>query len=322
MTLLNKVMASWVVGLTITALCVSAFFPAVTQSITPAVAFFLIVFLGIPHGATDHLLYDRLLAKKASGASQLRFYAFYLVLMIAYGLLWWVAPWPAFAFFLFTSAYHFGESEWFFLSEVEGWWQTLTYLSWGSFVIAAPVCWHFEEASGIISSILRQPIAVSVPMLSGIPLLLLAGNLVLISGLWWKQAIDRRQYIRQLFYLLLLAGLFYQAPLLLSFSVYFAAWHSLSSGHHQIIFQRRRQEGHYSWRSFVRDALPYTLLAVVGLGVMMLWYVRLDSWFTPAAWGYLFLFISVITLPHTVLMHYLYDSEALAASPKPQLTKD
>ena len=66
----------------------------------------LILLLGIPHGAIDHVLFF-----KKRKMSQLKFYSLYLGLSFLFVILWHIFPVTSLILFLLISAFHFGESQ-------------------------------------------------------------------------------------------------------------------------------------------------------------------------------------------------------------------
>ena len=66
----------------------------------------LILLLGIPHGAIDHVLFF-----KKRKMSQLKFYSIYLGLSFLFVILWHILPVTSLILFLLISAFHFGESQ-------------------------------------------------------------------------------------------------------------------------------------------------------------------------------------------------------------------
>ena len=68
--------------------------------------FLLILLFGIPHGHIDHIVY-----KTQNNISNLKFFSFYLSLIILYTVCWFIFPKWCLILFLLLSAYHFGESQ-------------------------------------------------------------------------------------------------------------------------------------------------------------------------------------------------------------------
>ena len=68
--------------------------------------FLLIILFGIPLGAIDHIVY-----KTQNNISNIKFYSFYLSLIVLYTVFWFIFPKWCLILFLLLSAYHFGESQ-------------------------------------------------------------------------------------------------------------------------------------------------------------------------------------------------------------------
>jgi Brp/Blh family beta-carotene 15,15'-monooxygenase len=290
-------------ALALATILLAALWPGVWRGWEIAPALALIVLIGIPHGATDHLIFRHLRRGRWDSFAKLKFYAFYLLLMAAYGMLWYLAPIWAFGLFLCLSMYHFGQSNWNYLEGLSRWRATLLYSGWGAFAILTPVLIHYEEAAGIIGAITRAPAPILDPFWQwSIPGLLLVCNLAAALALWVEKIMDREELAREVVNLLALAGLFWSAPLLLGFAIYFAGWHSLGSMMDQIEFFRQRNP-RFTWRDYLRNSFPLSALAIGGGGGALL----VAAWLGVAInTGALFIFIAVITLPHMLLIEQLY----------------
>ncbi|MCB0552295.1 MAG: Brp/Blh family beta-carotene 15,15'-dioxygenase [Phaeodactylibacter sp.] len=264
----------------------------------------LILLFGIPHGATDYLIF-RYLARPLWGSrALLRFYANYLALMAAYSLLWLLLPGAALLIFLALSMYHFGQSNWNYVSFGRKAMEYGAYLLWGMFAVLGPVLWHYDAASGIIASIIGAPApAISREWRQAVVLGLFIINLFLALYLWGKGKLGWRALQDEAFNLFILGLLFLYTPLLVGFALYFAGWHSLSSVMDQMQFFRLRQPG-YSLKHYVRNSLPLSLAAVAALGGLLLLQGQAGQ---PFPIGAVFIFISVVTLPHMVLIDRLYE---------------
>ena len=265
-------------------------------------ALLLITGLGIPHGATDHRIFHVLLQQRGGKPAMLGFYGGYLGLMLIYALLWWLSPVFSLLIFLLTSMYHFGQSNWNYISLNSGF-QVLLYLVYGAFVLFVPILAHFETAQPIVESIIQRPLPiVSTQLLNGGIGLMTILNLGAIIVLWMKGKLTNQEVWAEVLNTSILLVLFVSTPLLLGFALYFSGWHALSSIQDQIAFFRSQKPG-FRLKDYVVAAIPYTGLAIFGL-MMMIWYsnsIQLD-----AAWGTLFIFLSLVTLPHLLLIEMLY----------------
>lgn len=282
------------------AVLVALLFPDWVQKSEYLIALLLILVIGLPHGATDHLLFRQLVREKGKAVSMVRFYIVYVGLVLGYGVLWVLLPSLALILFLFVSVYHFGQSNWNYLAP-RAW---TMHLSWGAFVLFVPVVWHFDESREILSTMLRR----EVPGISqGIRIAVVAGLLVLNQGLIIRKAIRKELQVwgsvLESVNLWILLGMFVALPLLLGFAMYFAGWHAMSSSLDQIAFFRRDRIG-FGVRHYIRAAAPYTLMALLGLGLLYIaWSQMAPGTLEP---GLLFMFIAAVTLPHMLLIDQVY----------------
>ncbi|MEM9991818.1 MAG: Brp/Blh family beta-carotene 15,15'-dioxygenase [Bacteroidota bacterium] len=271
----------------------------------------LIVGFGIPHGAADIALLKHL---NLSRWSKLRYFEWYLLLCGIYALLWWASATIALLLFIFLSVYHFGQSNWqaLFKSNTVSngppvLFKVASYVLWGSFAVFTPLLFHYAETATIVEQIIASPLSyfsASVLVPCAFVLLLMNGLIVFWASL--KNYITRQNAWMEILNLGVLCLLFYTLPLLLGFSLYFVFWHSISSIQDQIHFFRR-VKGSFSWKHYILTALPFTLLAIIGL---LAWYgLHLYTGWAEGNIGLLFSFIAIITLPHTVVMEFLYKGE-------------
>ncbi len=276
--------------------------PQLMEQASLPLALVLIAGIGIPHGATDQLLFLQMsrLAGKVQGLPV--FYLAYLGLILAYALLWFVFPWLGFVFFIALSIYHFGQSDWdaTLPRDATNW---PYFVCWGGFVLLTPVLWHYESSKPIVEAIVRTELPSWAP--STYTAAAVALPILNLCLLLWGVAVRRlspeafRMGLAQLFFLLVL---FISTPLLLGFALYFAGWHALHSMQDQISFLRIAR-GAYSWKHYVRDAAAFSLLALAGIGAAI-WFFRSGG--LTEALGVLFMGIAAITLPHMILMDQLY----------------
>ena len=276
--------------------------PGLAQHLSLFLALLLIAVLGIPHGATDHRIFSVLLYRKGGKPMMKRFYGGYLGLMLIYALLWWLSPVFSLLIFLLTSMYHFGQSNWNYVN-LGSWPKSLLYVLYGAFVLFVPILAHFESAQPIVASIIQRPLSQASPLLlnGGIGVVVVL-NFGMIGLLWAVGKLTHQQAWAEVLNLFILLALFVSTPLLVGFALYFSGWHALSSIQDQIVFFQSQKPG-YRLKDYVVEAMPYTGLAIFGL-MMMIWYsnsIQMD-----AASGILFIFLSLVTLPHLVLIEMLY----------------
>ncbi|MCR9103106.1 MAG: Brp/Blh family beta-carotene 15,15'-dioxygenase [bacterium] len=298
-------------GIALLAVLLSVLMPGWLSNVQLIVALVMILLIGIPHGATDYLIFQQLSRPLWGSREMTRFYINYILLMAAFAVLWWILPEAALLVFLGISVYHFGQSNWnyvAFRSKLEA---AGTHLLWGSFVLFVPILWHYETAAPIIGSITGAP----APTISGawreaVSIILLVLNLWLCVYYFVQNRVTRKEFMDEVVNLFALALLLINLPLLLGFAIYFVCWHSLSSMMDQIRFFRRQAQS-YNVAQYIKNALPLSLAAIGSLGLFAFAQVKMDI---PLNIGIVFVFISVVTLPHMILIDQLYqESNAVSA---------
>lgn len=114
---------------------------------------FLLLVIGIPHGAGDHLIAAKI-AQRENLTFHLRpFIVYYLGIMLAYAALWFVSPLLAFVIFIAISVFHFGDMEDVQPVESNKTWINLGQtLCLGSGILSFILVSHWTESFEIISS--------------------------------------------------------------------------------------------------------------------------------------------------------------------------
>ena len=261
------------------------------------------VAIGIPHGATDNHLYVQLV----SGRESVRFYAVYLLIAIAYGLFWLVAPVTSLVVFLLISVYHFGQSNLFYTNVPENRGvKKLMYLPWGAFNLAAPLLFRYQEAAPVIEFLIGfRPFSVETahaiaPVVTGV---LLGVNVLILAGLYRSARISAASFAKELLAFVLLTALYATAPLYVSFIVYWAFWHSLNSAI-EIAGTWHGLRATQQLARFYRAAMPLSLVTFAGMGIIF--YIAGVYGSLEALVGTFFVVIAAVTLPHSAVMELLY----------------
>lgn len=262
----------------------------------------ILILGGVPHGASDYLIFRQLIRGENTRNKKLIFGAFYILLVAGYVALWLASSMAAFILFILISVYHFGQSNWKYVNFDREWRASLSYMLWGGLVVGVPVFLYHEEASLIIFEITQQQL-----LLEGVRwpviFLLLISNIINIAHLSQDGLIDNSNFSREITNLLVLTTLFITTPLLIGFGIYFVFWHSLGSTRDQINLFRQLDQT-YSTRNYLIKLIPFTTIAFIGLAV--LYYLLGDQMNYGINLGVLFLFISIITVPHSILMDRFY----------------
>ena len=263
----------------------------------------LVMLIGLPHGATDFLLFRHLRGPVLSRKQVLQFFLFYLMAVSGYLVFWFLWPIPALLLFLLISMYHFGQSN-HQNTKMPRWASTLLNMAWGAFALGGAVLWHLEERSVVIRKLVGTlPASWSSSSMGNLQWCLLLVNVFLLICLWLARRLNGRQLLFEVGNLAVLSFMFLCTPMLVGFTLYFTLWHSLGSLLDQLAFYRRQWPA-FTLAHYYRQAAPYTLLAVVGLLGMAFGQSLL---FPNTSLISLFLiFIACITLPHILLVEEIY----------------
>lgn len=261
---------------------------AIKEPVFEGIALVLLILIGIPHGAND-LLYRP--DKTQKGA--LIFLSLYLGSMILYGLLWWIVPILALLIFLVISVHHFGQSNF----ENKNW-NFPPSLLWGSWLLVAPILIHYQESTQIFGQMMAWKISTQY---SGISALLLRYSLLslYLVFIWKKFTESKIELVIQG----IMIALWYESSSLLSgFIIVFALWHSSQSLYYQWkYYQKQESATKPSLAFFGLNMFLFTLIAATFLYAL--------SHFLELNIAMLFILLSIITLPHVVVMDGIYQKK-------------
>ena len=271
------------------------------------IALVLILFIGIPHGANDHLLFFNLINKGIDEKKRKStlFFGLYIGLILLYIGCWYLFPAFSLGLFILISIYHFGQSN-LYVSPIESKFVKLIsiFLS-GSFVLFTPIFAHIETALPVIQTLAKDPYFLTISKELGNKVAISAGILMIIHWviLMLTKNINFKNGLQEIINTFLLFGLFYYSPLWIGFAIYFTLWHAIPSIEDQINFFKTSR-ANYNLGKYIREIFPFSLIALFGL----LFAYNYSEEYISVNQGLalLFSFISVITLPHMILMDLLY----------------
>ena len=278
-------------------------FPNWTEHSFFGLGLIAILFLGIPHGATDYLIFKNLKQSFLGSKKLIHFYLSYLAIMALYGMIWVSFPSIGLLIFIGISLFHFGQSNWVYVFPKGGAIGWITYIIWGTYVLIIPIMAHYETALPVIEAISSNLAwEISDRFRFGIIITVAVLTLFTILSLHFLRIINRKSLLNEILNLIILGFALYQLPLWLGFAFYFAGWHSLTSIQEQISFFQINSP-HYNWKDYIKNTAALSALAL--LGIMGLIYMG-GSFTSVFILKYLFIFIGVVTLPHMLLIHQLY----------------
>jgi len=267
------------------------------------VAGILIFMIGLPHGATDLLLF-KYLKEEPQKVNYTKFLIGYLGLIAVYGIIWVLFPKLAFGLFLLISIYHFGQSNLSFIKIENNGIRLFLYFLSGSFVILTPLSIYFETTMNVVQGITGiNSLSIDYPIIKLLPLTLLILNIGALFYFFSENYINKKALILQLVGLALLMLAFYALPLILGFTVYFVFWHSFGSMIDQVKFIRKKSVN-FSWLSYFKNALPFTIIAILFIVFCFLGNHYFELGFTIVQ--IFFVILSLFTLPHIILVEQIY----------------
>ena len=264
-------------------------------------ALVLMSFFGIPHGAIDNVLF---LSKHKM--PQLTFYSLYLSTIAIYCCCWDFFPIFSLLFFFLISSYHFGESQ---LSDYafQSRFKKVIYTLWGVSLLSTLVFYNQSELLVLCQAFTDTVKFGHVFEHPSIDYLFYGSNVILITFLCLKKYRDKhniQDLLSELFQLFLIHLTFYLFPIIISFTLYFIFLHSMKvlTQEYNYLKQVRTE---LNLKKFIVLLLPHTLISLIFLFVF---YIGIQMQVVPIS---LFLFsvisISVITLPHAIIMTNFYD---------------
>jgi Brp/Blh family beta-carotene 15,15'-monooxygenase len=236
---------------------------------------------GIPHGAGDHLIAQKIASREKLNFHLKPFIVFYIGIMLAYALLWYITPLISFIIFIAISVFHFGDME--DITEIDTKHSVLDLaksLSLGSGILGFILFSHWDEAFEIISKM-----QVNLP--SKIP-----NSLLYVSVILLALGFQKKNYPAFLnTFLTLVIGYF--IPLIPAFICYFSCCHAVYS------FKGMKNHLELTFLELYKKLVPFSLGALF-LGISYMVLVSKDLQLYP-----IFIFLSLLTLPHFMLMHKL-----------------
>ncbi len=266
----------------------------------------LILGLGIPHGGSDHLLYNLSKENKLSAAINWPFMFQYLGTILFYAVLWLIAPSFSLLLFIAISGYHFGETQFFsFINRYK--FGYVLALTWGLLILQLVLANHSLEVVDLLSSILSIEILrywQSNSLMITYGLLAFTGLGILALSILEKNLMVLLKQALELFALFLI---FKWTSLLLGFAIFFAFWHSRDA----ILIQIRninKAAKAFSMKDFIKTTAPFTALSIVGIAMIVAALYYYDFGISPIV--IFFILISLLTLPHIIVILEFYRKTA------------
>ncbi len=260
---------------------------------------FLILILGISHGALDNIKGKKLL-RFFGFKSIISFYFIYIFISIFIIVLWLIFPNAVLLLFLVVAAYHFGKEDTVFIFKKNFLLSEILLFLKGSSVIIAPLLFQRDKTNEVFE-ILNFNIF-DTPFLNDQVLFILL-SLSFLSSLYISNKKNNNlKAIMILDFSSLIILNFFLTPIL-AFTVYFCFLHSIR--HSITLIFELDKSFKLGLKKFVNKAIPLTLVT----GIIFLFAIYfLNNFYNldEAIYKVIFIGLASLTFPH-ILLEYLIE---------------
>ena len=263
----------------------------------------MLLMTGIPHGGLDHVIAKNTATLKKKKFTLPLFLKRYILAISIYSICWISFPAFSLLIFILISAWHFGETDINYTSQKI--FLSISRFSWGVFVLLLILLMHQNETTAVLHRISNnsyQVIHLWQYCIDNDKIILISSaiiNLILLGSAYITNQLQIP--IIQLANLVIILLISIYLPLLPAFALYFGGWHAIRS--FEIIFNfLNTNENLITKNPLIMwlKSLPMSLLAgVVFLIGLVIWHKTNITW-DPLPM--VFIFLSVITLPHLDVM--------------------
>ena len=259
--------------------------------------------VGIPHGSLDHLLLPTQNFK-----SKLKFYIFYVGLIVLNLLVWSFSHIIGLVLFFLISSYHFGESQLYKFNLKNKLLTHFTYLCWGVSVIFSFFFYNIDELVFLSKSYEDTRNLLSVVNLNTFSYLFLTSNiitLILFTVFIFKFKVKINKVISEVFFLFVIHISSFLFPLLICFTLFFIILHSLPSLVNQYN-HFKKFNNKFTLKDFVYLMVPYSSVSILFIiFISFCSYLNVINYSIPLI---SIILISVITLPHSFIISKFNES--------------
>jgi len=268
------------------------------ELIVPFVCLFLILSVGISHGAMDNYKANKILK-----INKIIFYLIYALISLLVIIFWFFFASLTLLVFLLVASYHFGREDTSFLNIVNSNFDQLFYLIKGSLIIFAPLFFHIDETLKIFEVLLiNDEVLFFIKDQHWIVNICLGlGILGYLYFIFKKRFKDFEILFLDIISILILNFIF--SPLI-AFTIYFCFLHSIR---HIISISYELDGSNFSngAKIFVKKALPLTILTAL-LYLLSVVYLSNSYGLNDVITQVIFIGLASLTFPH-ILLEYLIE---------------
>ena len=263
------------------------------------VCLFLILIIGISHGALDNIKGKKLL-KFFKIKSISLFYIVYILISIFIIFFWFLFPRFLLTLFLIIASYHFGKEDTDFIFYKNNLKNDLLYFFKGSLVITAPLIFHKNQTIEIFKS-LNFNISDFFIIESEFLYLLLIASFLSSIYLTFKKELNLKSILIMDWFSILILNFFLNP--ILAFTIYFCFLHSIR--HSLSLILDLDNNIFRGLKSFIKKAIPLTLITAI-MYLISLYYINNYYELDEAVYKVIFIGLASLTFPH-ILLEYLIE---------------
>ena len=268
------------------------------ELIVPFVCLFLILSVGISHGAMDNYKANKILK-----INKIIFYLIYALISLLVIIFWFFFASLTLLVFLLVASYHFGREDTSFLNIENSNFDQLFYLIKGSLIIFAPLFFYIDETLKIFEVLLiNDEILFFIKDQHWIVNICLGlGILGYLYFIFKKRFKDFEILFLDIISILILNFIF--SPLI-AFTIYFCFLHSIR---HIISISYELDPGSFldGVKAFIKKALPLTIITAV-LYLLAIVFLSNSYSLNDSIIKVIFIGLASLTFPH-ILLEYLIE---------------
>ena len=276
--------------------------------ISPVVCLFLILSIGISHGALDNQKGKRL-SQLYNIQKSYFFYLIYSLIGVSIIIFWLFFPTLSLILFLIVASYHFGKEDTEFLINNKNVSNLILYFLKGSLIIIAPLMFHFVETINIFKLLLieNENFYLFLNFIEDNSILLFALSISLLSNIYYFLKDFKIVNILILLDFFSIIALNYFLTPLVAFTIYFCFLHSFRHSI-SLITELNEKSLKISTITFIKKAIPLTVLTAI-LYIMSLYFLSNFYQLNDAILKVIFIGLASLTFPHILLEYLLEKNE-------------
>jgi len=264
-----------------------------------------VIFLGIPHGSLDHVIYHHERNEAMNFKSVVRFLLFYVGFAVLYAILWIISVELSILLFILISAYHFGEMDLNGLSLTSSLKTRILFSLYGLLFLLNYLLFQFPQVEAILLGFpgFDDGQIGKLRLLYGYQNEVLIASIlffvpILLFYLYQSQQFGLQQLVSVL-QLSLLMLIVFNLPILLGFGFYFNIWHA---GHSMAEIKKfLGWENKNYWfiyrKSWLTNGFSFLMIAIL----FIIFKGNLDRLL-----AIFFMSIAILTAPHMKVISVLF----------------